>query len=338
MSVEKDGEIDYNCTVNINGVPGVLWGKGVTRDARIDDLDRPSEVQTVKGTKSIVKASIFEIFLFKYFFVFLFSYLLSNMSSHSDSLIGFGLAGLIYLLSFWVRSKFSTQTMIIFLFSVFLLMFFLMLLLFDYDNISVDMIFNYVLQYLIFIIVFHTLFIDIFKGNYKKYYKIEGLYFQYLMINREKDDFSFKKGWFFFPLFALSISGLLIGGADAAVKYIESENVKKFTQKKIEKMDEKGSVVTYTKEHLQKLDSQVINEYYAPLHRNGVSGISRYITLGITTNTKYMRTNNDATLMAKSKIGVFDGPTFTARGFVKEGSYYFVKSGKMFKILDVKAD
>ncbi|MEA2017762.1 MAG: hypothetical protein U9N59_04880, partial [Campylobacterota bacterium] len=211
---------------------------------------------------------------------------------------------------------------------------------------DLGMVLNYQFQYLIFIYLLNMIFEDIANSKYKRYYKLDGMLFRYLTVVDTTTRTT--KKYFFYFLLIVSLFATVVGGVNATSSYvnkIEHEKyllglVEKFNKKENQnKQDAKNIKGKYTKEHIDYLNKQCVEQLAAPLHKQGISGIERYTNIGVTKETRYIEVNDKALDIEDGKVRVHkDNKTIVKKGFVKNNSYYFIHKKKIFKVLDVKVD
>jgi len=345
----------------ISKIPLQLWGVGYRVEAKLDNLESPTLVETkIKGTdfkQRLVKASVFEIVFIKYFMVFLLIGVLNTFSFHSDSTTGLGLMGLFYIAGFYIKRKFSFQTMIIslivFIASVIVYGFFSFI---ESGGFDFGYIANYMIQYFLIIYAVHHIYDDFLCKGYEGYWKIDRNLFTYLKII-DRDDVKLelddknshahtkerkKKRYFLIVLFFVSISFLTLGVLDIWKNYViekaASENIKK-NSKQI---------------YLKKLDQQADKIGIEKYHRVGVDGIERYIILNIDKSVKYAEvllkntgTTKDGKIVNSYKLGSEPISKITnyqedvkfkdVRAFVRGGYWYFISGKEIYKIVSTKA-
>lgn len=199
---------------------------------------------------NLVKIPIWVIFIRKYVPLLLLFLLLNTYTFHHDSLIGFGLGGIVYFLlygNFWIFSKLKIHVNWIFIslvIQVVMVSFLIYLGLFVLGtHLGIDTGFGYILNYLIqsllWILLFHLLFVDFISKSYKNYYRSKIQKNIYLPQKKYKKNMSKKFGIFGSLLLILSLFSLTLGTPSYLKTLVFKIEHKKMLEKKVLELQEK---------------------------------------------------------------------------------------------------
>lgn len=226
-----------------NFYPAVLWNTSVygkSKKVVASNLyEKEADVEFENGvatriktdliSSEVSKAFLLEIVLLKYVPLILLIWFAFNVNLYYPSMVGLGLASIVYLGFYWVKKRVSTFFAYVFLASLFLTyisMFvsnFSEFLFFNINNIG-----NYVIQYFVALWLIERLFIDIYSLNFMNVYKIKNLFLTYFQIVddeissfKEKRISSAKKVFVGLLILTIVFTGI-VGGFDFVSKILAS--------------------------------------------------------------------------------------------------------------------
>lgn len=201
------------------------------------ELGRDGHVVSIKSDlieSGVSKANIFEIIVLKYLFIALFAYLLFNMNLYYTSMLGLFVGSFAYIGFYQLKKRVSDFFAWFFMLVLFCVYMFLFIGFptWSFEH-KLNWVINYSIQYFLWLYLFERVFIDIYTGDYKKWYKVDGLKLTYFKLVDDGDtkDFEDKakvgKRYFLFVTIIMMCIGLFFGGTDLAMKMYVSQEAQK---------------------------------------------------------------------------------------------------------------
>lgn len=347
----------------VNNLPAFLWrvplksGNNIyEKDGEIDNLEDPSSLKTDVIDEPISGASAYEIVLIKYIPALLLVYSLIYLNTYYPSMIGLGIASLIFVILDFLKNKYSLQTGIIGFVLIFACYISFVYLNYNFViNYNIGSISNYVIQYLIYLFILKAVFVDVLAKEYLGLYKIKGVLFRYVRIASKEYvainqilSSKYKKvgNWI---ILAIGILSLVIGGSGLAYKVlVDKEAEKKILAKQtndtmlinsknatalLEKLDKEAKVVGLTPFHQTPESKALLERSFNDYLDIGIIG---YEVVRISGRTNIIAVQDGEKLVIPGKDKYYDLKTYIKR-YKGDYRWHFLYKNKEFVIMQTKA-
>lgn len=326
---------DKKCLIETNSVAGILWGKKIIKDAKVDNLEHPTSITTnINKALDIKKVSSYEIFFIKYIIAIVLIYFTFNINSFYVSMLGLAGASLFYLILSFVYIRFGKQAMYL---AALPIPFGYLALSFSFFDQAVEynygFIFNYILQYLFVFYIFEKIAIDFLGTTWKNTYRAKNKWFRYLRFGQEHDDFLpvFNKQhlkWFRRTFNSMLVLFIFIGGAIGYVEINKKILINKKVDEYVNNLDKNG------KYRLKILDYK-IKKLGIPAYHRIFDGVKDYEKIKVSRGTELDVFDKKLNYIKSLK---YDGDDkIETIAFIKDYYWYFYRNNKFFKVTNTRA-